>query len=398
MRKVKFLSLAVLLALLSNLLFSTAMAQTLDDEVHIKAIVEQYFQTKYKSQQTLNPQDFSHLVSETARAKTFVQAEKDKREIELHNARLNGLRYIDYDLLLEFKTMQINKDTQTAVVEVIEGHDVVFEATKDVTSSMRNLQHTFTLQKTKDGWKIVEDAYEDELRQLLDSPEVNKEQLIERVNSWHEETTNISRLEVEKQISLNEQSETARSDISEKASLNKQPEAMRTTSFHSYNRIAAVNYAHEWYNKRNPNYGTFDGIGGDCTNFVSQVIHAGGAPMDSTGNYQWYYYGYNDRASSWTGVNQLYSYLVGNTWIGPVGQKMLKWNMKQGDVIQIDLKPDTGYEHSVVVVDAHWVPITWYWWQYRISIAAHDTDRDNYPLSHYSPYGKRYIKIKGYYE
>src|SRR3984893_712620 len=56
-----------------------------------------------------------------------------------------------------------------------------------------------------------------------------------------------------------------------------------------YNRQAAVNYANAYATKRNPN---FPSVGNDCTNFVSQVISAGGYPQkggsSSTDDTQWW--------------------------------------------------------------------------------------------------------------
>lgn len=45
-----------------------------------------------------------------------------------------------------------------------------------------------------------------------------------------------------------------------------------------YNREKAVAYAHRWAYGFNPAYGNFTDMGGDCTNFLSQCLHAGGLP------------------------------------------------------------------------------------------------------------------------
>lgn len=42
-----------------------------------------------------------------------------------------------------------------------------------------------------------------------------------------------------------------------------------------YQREKAVEYAKKWAYRRNPKYYNYDGVGGDCTNFVSQCIYAG---------------------------------------------------------------------------------------------------------------------------
>lgn len=61
-----------------------------------------------------------------------------------------------------------------------------------------------------------------------------------------------------------------------------------------YNRLAAVRYARRHWNNPNPAFANMDaaGSGGDCANFVSQCMLAGGWPMDyraSTVATEWWY-------------------------------------------------------------------------------------------------------------
>jgi len=42
-----------------------------------------------------------------------------------------------------------------------------------------------------------------------------------------------------------------------------------------YERERALRYAQKWVFSQNPLFGNFRGIGGNCTNFVSQSIYAG---------------------------------------------------------------------------------------------------------------------------
>ena len=44
----------------------------------------------------------------------------------------------------------------------------------------------------------------------------------------------------------------------------------------SYNPIASVNYARKYCNTYNPKYYNYNPMGGDCANFVSQCMAAGG--------------------------------------------------------------------------------------------------------------------------
>ena len=70
----------------------------------------------------------------------------------------------------------------------------------------------------------------------------------------------------------------------------------------NYDRRAAVFYAHEWAFGRNPLFYNYDQIGGDCTNFASQCLFAGGGLMNFTPELGWYYLDPNQKAPAWTGV------------------------------------------------------------------------------------------------
>ena len=83
-----------------------------------------------------------------------------------------------------------------------------------------------------------------------------------------------------------------------------------------YNRQFAYAYAARWAFDRNPLFYNFTGIGGDCTNFVSQCIFAGCCEMNYTPNTGWYYRGLNDRSPSWSGVSFFYDFITTNQGVG----------------------------------------------------------------------------------
>ena len=180
-------------------------------------------------------------------------------------------------------------------------------------------------------------------------------------------------------------------------------------SWKPYDRNWAVAYARKWYNGRNPVWGNYSqsnsGGGGDCTNFVSQVLNAGGIPEDKAGSAQWYWD--NDkppsvsasRSASWTGVNELYTYIKtntsGNGWNGPQGNVYAtRTDMQIGDVIQIDFDKNGSWNHSVVVTKAGWTGILW-WRKYQIWVTYHDTNTLDKDLDTISNANFRYITIKG---
>ena len=71
-----------------------------------------------------------------------------------------------------------------------------------------------------------------------------------------------------------------------------------------YNPSAASSYARKYYNNYNSNYSNYNSIGGDCANFVSQCLHAGGMDMTSG----WYWKSYNNHSASWTVCESMHDY------------------------------------------------------------------------------------------
>lgn len=154
-----------------------------------------------------------------------------------------------------------------------------------------------------------------------------------------------------------------------------------------YNREKAVAYAKEWAYRRNPKYYNFQNIGGDCTNFASQVLYAGSGIMNYTPTFGWYYINVNDRAPAWTGVNELYRFLTTNKGAGPQGRVVGLSEIQDGDVIQLRFEEGERFDHSPVVVDRGEGTAD------TILLAAHSRDVDCRPLSTYIYYEMRPIHI-----
>jgi hypothetical protein len=157
-----------------------------------------------------------------------------------------------------------------------------------------------------------------------------------------------------------------------------------------YNRRSAVEYAHKWALGRNPAYYDFNDLGGDCTNFASQVVFTGSRVMNYTPVYGWYYINANNRTPSWTGAMYFYDFLVNNDGPGPFGEETDISGIAEGDVIQLSFEGDGIFNHTPVVVSTGTPPKL-----DNILVAAHTYDRDNYPITNYSWAAIRFIHIKG---
>ena len=152
-----------------------------------------------------------------------------------------------------------------------------------------------------------------------------------------------------------------------------------------YNRERALQYAERWAFSRNPLFSDYTGIGGNCTNFVSQCLYAGGCRMNFTPVFGWYYLDKNDRTASFTGVDYLYNFLTSNEGEGPFGREAGAADMETGDVIQLSREGE-GFFHSVLVVGREGE---------EIFVAAQSDNAYMRPLSSYQYDGVRYLHIDG---
>jgi hypothetical protein len=156
-----------------------------------------------------------------------------------------------------------------------------------------------------------------------------------------------------------------------------------------YNREAAVAYAREWALSRNPDYYDFEEIGGDCTNFASQVLYAGAGVMNFTPHYGWYYRSLKDRAPAWTSVEFFARFLTTNEGAGPYGSFQPLYNAQPGDFIQISFD-GTGWQHNVVVLETGELPTP-----DNIITASHSYDSLDRAVDTYLYEDLRLIHIEG---
>lgn len=164
-----------------------------------------------------------------------------------------------------------------------------------------------------------------------------------------------------------------------------------------YDRAKARNYAEKWWNGASPDYLQFEV---DCTNFVSQCLFAGGAPMNYTGKREsgWWYQGKDGSRElwsfSWAVAHSLQAYLTS----GKGGLRADAVDSPQrlaiGDVICYDWEGDGRFQHNTIVtgfdaagmplVDAHTVNSHLRYWDYRDSYAW--TPSTRYRFFHIADY------------
>jgi len=150
-----------------------------------------------------------------------------------------------------------------------------------------------------------------------------------------------------------------------------------------YDRAAAVRYARRWAMGRNGAYYDFQDLGGDCTNFASQCLYAGAGVMNYTPVTGWFYRTAADRTASWTGVEYLWRFLVGNEGPGPYARRATRQEIEPGDLVQ--LGNDRRFYHTPVITAVY--P--------RILVCAHTFDALDRPLDSYESALLRFAHIVG---
>ena len=161
-----------------------------------------------------------------------------------------------------------------------------------------------------------------------------------------------------------------------------------TQSTGDFSRFAMRSYQNNWALSRNPAWQDYSPPygGGDCQNYVSQIIKAGGAPFDDSGSHKWYWYSDSQRTASWTGVNSMQNYIRYNSGLGPNGIfGPSASSLLTGDMVHIDWDNDGSYNHAVAIYNPGSSP----------TISGHTEDCINKKLSDY-PGAKQYIHFTHY--
>lgn len=121
----------------------------------------------------------------------------------------------------------------------------------------------------------------------------------------------------------------------------------------SYDYGAMTRYALQYWQNYNPDYRTYGGEGGDCTNFISQIVKAGGwedVSGDRTSNDSWWY----SSLGTW---NTSYTWAAAENWFwfaGPFHSgrtETLDYVHQMGvsDVLQVDFDANDNISHSMFV-------------------------------------------------
>lgn len=329
------------------------------------------------------------------KAKEFLEKEKKYLWIGIEHNKLqvNDLRFKDFAYYLDYQDIKINN--LSANVMLIESADIYFSATPQIKSQMTGLQHTINLEKHNDHWFIVEDFYYDDLKMTVAN-------YMKKAKSLDEAKTLILNDSLNESNDIKQKIKEMKTSKSRKESINQtndQTVGIAATRYY-IDRVTAVKYARDNALIINPQWGNYESMGGDCTNFTSQCLYNGKVPFDSSGTYKWYWYSDSNRVPPWTGATEFRQYALGNNSATTNNYGLYAKASSWGYVIQSDIvqlggsSPYHSMFISAIVADLY-DNITDY------LICQHSTSAQerlkDYPLS--SKAGtKSYISIEGYYK
>lgn len=355
--------------------------------------IENYFDIKYKSigELKLREDMKEFFLSNDERYKKYYAFEIEALKMHINHRKLQkyDLRFSKYNYYLDYISLNINANKAIAVLD--ENHDIYFKSSSNIKSQMSNLRHKIYLEKFKDKWYIIKDIYKDYYKNIImhynnkyTSLEEIKEILLKQNYNNYLQSQNT------RDVSFRDEAALAQNKVSKE-------------KLYNYNRISAVNYARMWALKINPKWGNYEskGYGGDCTNFTSQCIYAGGIPFDFYGTsdfVKWYWYSNSKRVAPWTGAKQFNYYVQYNKGYGLKAHFADLSDMMPGDIVQLGGNYPKTY-HSMIISDyvynSNGYVEDYLICQHSTSVGGRLKD---YPLSSKPPVQKVYISIDGYYK
>lgn len=289
----------------------------------------------------------------------------------------------------------------TLTVSISLDEAIEYSHVKGRTSYWINAEQTFTLADTENGYKIIAHSADGTLDSLIsaykalgdESKEYTAEQQKEMVAEAAQSLTDRAARNV---AGYYEDLAAYNADTAKYA---------YTDALNAYNREKAVDYAQNWVSssgvvRNSAVWAVYDTYGGNCTNFVSQCLYAGGIPMDTVGDCIWKWYSdipdttadQEGRSPSWTAVNGLLNYSRDNSGYGlnaSVGGNF--YSGKAGDLIVMGT--GTDYSHIViiteVITDENGNVVDYL-------IASNTSDRKDYPLAAYGHNNMLLIHINGW--
>ncbi|MDR1563458.1 MAG: cell wall-binding repeat-containing protein [Oscillospiraceae bacterium] len=216
-----------------------------------------------------------------------------------------------------FTLRELSEASNGLKAQVYEWVFYIYKSGESYDVSGYGVEHSILLKKASKGWELAEDAYAEDLFDNLKSSSYNEkgEDIQGIVDSSLEPDVNSAPL--------------------------KGPSLVAPAA---YSRTAVAAYADKYAIKYNTAYSNYNPWGGDCANFVSQCIYAGGLKQDN----DWNWYAPGKYTIAWVGATSQRKYMAryGTTVVNPANSKLMPGNpVFYGYVANTD-----KYAHAAICV------------------------------------------------
>lgn len=345
-------------------------------------IIVKYLDLYYKSLYTLDEEDVTYLFTDSNSNEAYLTQKALELIVKHHKLQDSDMSLTSATYDIDYQNISINNNIVT--IKILKDDNIKFKFLNGIESKSYDMSVTFVIRKTDDNYSI------DSIRVIQDY----------YVMFTNEVNTNSSNAKITIDKLFNEYLDSITKEVDKNKELQKNSSYTSIKEYdHEFDRDKATYYAMEYVDKRNSKFTSYDSSGGNCMNFASQVINAGGIPMDYIGNYQWKHYSSvlnnsntaTGRTASWVSTNSFYEYAKNNTGFGLVSDVDVNiFSAEPGDIIQVGYY---GYSHTTVAVkqikDSEGNVID-------VLINCNTLSLENYPLLGYVYPNKRLIKILGY--
>lgn len=291
-----------------------------------QSVINNAYQLRSKS--VLNNAESANLKNYYIQKSKIYQFEKDRYKSYKCFLNLSGEKITDMKSALE--DFKVTSTTSTEANIYVYEHITYkwLDRTNTIITSELGIPHNVILVKENGNWKIAHDSYDESDITKTKSPDFN--------------TMNVNNETILPQLQS--------SVISDNSNI--VPDSIDPGT--TYNRNAAANYAETYWSNYNTYYFNYNGgYGGDCANFASQSVHAGGgyyvgAYVNSSTN--WWYNPNGSSATTKSSQSWRYCPTQSNFMLSGWATTYSSANsLSRGDLIYYDTNGDYEWDHVAIV-------------------------------------------------
>lgn len=311
----------------------------------IRFFLYRFFKAFEKPMKTLNKTRLSKFISnENLLEKIFL----DKTFHTLWRKKIGNILTNEKYRLKNIKVAKVNNNYR-ALVKVV--HSFTLTNCKNIRNSKEVMSFIIVIKKDIIKYHIINLYNKECSPSQYDKILCNCESYIDRDNEIHYLEEKIKKIDlISKEFSDFKEAHLRNIEIPSKK---------------KYSGDRTVIYARKHALSYNKQYKDFSNSGGDCTNFVSQCIHAGGIPLSLS----WRPY-----STSWIRVNEVYYYLL-RKGLGKDLPSII--DSTPGSIIQFFSSTKGFYSHSGIITEILSENDCLY--------CCHSYDKLDYPLSEIYP-------------